>query len=90
LELQRYGYDVTIGRPSSGREIDFIALKNGITKYFQVCYLLGSEDAIKREYTPLEEIGDNWEKYVVSWDDVDFGISEGIKHIHVMCLGEVL
>jgi hypothetical protein len=55
LELQRYGYDVTIGRPSSGREI-----------------------------------GDNWEKYVVSWDEVDFGISEGIKHIHVMRLGEVL
>lgn len=90
LELQRYGYDVTIGRPSSGREIDFIAIKNGITKYFQVCYLLWSEDTIRREYTPLQEVRDNWEKYVVSWDDVDFGISEGIKHIHVMRLGEVL
>jgi predicted AAA+ superfamily ATPase len=55
-----------------------------------VCYLLGSEDTIKREYIPLQEIGDNWEKYVVSWDDMTFGISEGIKHIHVMRLGEVL
>ncbi|MDD2565501.1 MAG: ATP-binding protein [Candidatus Gracilibacteria bacterium] len=90
LELKRYGYDIKIGRLSSGKEIDFIAEKNGIIKYFQVCYLLGSEDTINREYYSLEEIKDNWEKYVVSFDDIDFGISQGIKHINVMKINEVL
>lgn len=40
LELKRHGYSVKIGRLKNGEEIDFIAEKNGIVKYFQVCYLL--------------------------------------------------
>jgi predicted AAA+ superfamily ATPase len=40
LELKRHGYEVKIGRLSSGKEVDFIAEKQGIIKYFQVCYLL--------------------------------------------------
>ncbi|MDQ7022033.1 MAG: hypothetical protein Q9M97_00610 [Candidatus Gracilibacteria bacterium] len=48
--------------------------------YFEV------RDTIKREYGSLKEVSDNWEKYVVSFDDIDFGISEGIKHINIMDL----
>ncbi|MDR3150745.1 MAG: hypothetical protein LBU14_03985 [Candidatus Peribacteria bacterium] len=47
-------------------------MKNGIIKYFQVCYLLNSEETIEREYTLLEKIKDNWEKYVISFDELDF------------------
>lgn len=90
LELKRYWYDIKIWRLSSGKEIDFIAEKNGIVKYFQVCYLLGSEETINREYASLEEIKDNWEKYVVSFDDIDFWISQWIKHINIMKISEVL
>ncbi|MCH2188887.1 ATP-binding protein [Candidatus Gracilibacteria bacterium] len=90
LELQRYDYDVRIGRLKSGKEIDFIATKNGITKYFQVCYLLGSEDTIEREYSSLKEVSDNWEKYVVSFDEIDFGNHDGIRHVNVMNMCEVL
>lgn len=90
LELKRHGYDVKIGRLKSGKEIDFIAEKNGVTKYFQVCYLLGWEETMTREYASLREIRDNWEKYVVSFDDIDFGVSEGIRHINIMKLGKVL
>jgi len=90
LELKRNNYEVKIWRLKSGKEIDFIATKNWITKYFQVCYLLGWEETIKREYSSLEEIRDNWEKYVVSFDDIDFWISNGIKHINIMDLEEVL
>lgn len=90
LELKRYWYDIKIGRLSSWKEIDFIAEKNWIIKYFQVCYLLWSEDTINREYYSLEEIKDNWEKYVVSFDDIDFWISQWIKHINVMKINEVL
>jgi len=90
LELKRFWYEVKIWRLKSGKEIDFIAIKNWITKYFQVCYLLWSEETIQREYSSLEEISDNWEKYVVSFDDIDFWISNWIRHINVMKLGEVL
>ena len=45
---------------------------------------------MNREYSSLQEIRDNWEKYVVSFDDMDFGVSEGIKHINVMKISEVL
>ncbi len=90
LELKRNEYEVKIWRLKSWKEIDFIAKKNGIIKYFQVCYLLNWEETIKREYSALEEISDNWEKYVVSFDEIDFWINNWIKHINVMNLQEVL
>jgi len=90
LELKRNWYNIKIWRLQNWKEIDFIAEKNGIIKYFQVCYLLGWEETIAREYTPLEEINDNWEKYVVSFDDIDFWLSKGIKHIKIYDLENIL
>jgi predicted AAA+ superfamily ATPase len=90
LELKRNGYEVKIGRLSNGKEVDFVAEKQGIIKYFQVCYLLWSEETIEREYSALEEIHDNWEKFVVSFDETGFGNSGGIKRVSVMELGKVL
>ena len=90
LELKRNWYEVKIWKLKSNIEIDFIATKSWITKYFQVCYLLGSEETIMREYSSLKEINDNWEKYVVSFDDINHGINEGIKHINVINIKEVL
>jgi len=90
LELKRHWYEIKIWRLKSWKEIDFIAEKNWIKKYFQVCYLLWGEDTIKREYSSLKEISDNWEKYIVSFDDIDFWINEWIKHIHIMNLEDVL
>lgn len=90
LELKRNWYDVKIWRLKSWKEIDFIAEKNGIIKYFQVCYLLWWEETMNREYSSLEEINDNWEKYVISFDDIDFWIHKGIKYINVMKVSDVL
>lgn len=90
LELKRHWYAIRIGRLSSWKEIDFIAEKNGITKYFQVCYLLSGEETIKREYSSLEEVRDNWEKYVVSFDEINFWVSGWIKHLNIMHMSEVL
>jgi hypothetical protein len=52
--------------------------------------LLGSEETIEREYGVFVGLKDNWEKYVVSFDDVDFGVSDGIRHVRVMELERVL
>jgi hypothetical protein len=51
---------------------------------------LWSEDTIEREYGALEEIHDNWEKFVVSFDEIDFGTSGGIKRVSVMEISKVL
>ena len=90
LELKRHHYSVTIGRFSHGKEIDFIAEKNGLIKYFQVCYLLWSEETMDREYTSLLQIADNRPKYIVSFDDINHGIHDGIQHIHIMDLHTAL
>ena len=52
LELKRQGYEVSIGKLDN-REIDFIAVKTDTKKYIQVCYLLASEETVKREFEPL-------------------------------------
>jgi predicted AAA+ superfamily ATPase len=90
LELKRNWYEIKIWRLKSWKEIDFIATKNGITKHFQVCYLLWSEETMRREYASLEEIKDNWEKFVISFDDIDFWNYKWIKHINVMKLNNIL
>ncbi len=90
LELKRFWYEIKIWRLKSGKEIDFIATKNWIIKYFQVCYLLWSEETMEREYSSLEQISDNWEKYVVSFDEIDHWVHNWIKHINVMNISEIL
>ena len=40
-----------------------------------------NEQTSRREYASLEAIPDNYEKYVVSLDDISFPLNQGIKHI---------
>lgn len=79
LELRRNGYTVFTGSDQN-REVDFVAIKNGITRYIQVCYLITGEDVVKREFGNLETIKDNYEKMVISMDDVSLGNRNGIIH----------
>ncbi len=90
LQLLGAGYSVKIGRLKDATEIDFIAEKNGITKYFQVCYLLADETVIEREYAPFEKIYDQWEKYVISLDEENMGMRNGIRHENIWKLEEIL
>lgn len=90
LELIRAGYNVRIGRLKNGKEVDFVTEKWGNIKYFQVTYKLAEETTIEREYSALESLDDHWEKYVVSMDEMSFGIRNGIKHIHIMDLKNIL
>ncbi|MBU0993977.1 MAG: ATP-binding protein [Proteobacteria bacterium] len=79
LHLKRNGYRVCTGR-INGLEIDFIAEKNTVKKYFQVVYLLTDQAVIEREFGNLEQINDNYEKVVVSMDDANLGNRNGIIH----------
>jgi predicted AAA+ superfamily ATPase len=58
--------------------------------YLQIAYLLPDEQTSTREYASLESIRDNYEKHVVSLDDVQFAHKSGIKHIQEWNLGKIL
>jgi hypothetical protein len=34
----------------------------------------------------LESLNDHWEKYVVSMDEMSFGVRNGIKHVRILDL----
>lgn len=82
LELLYRGYDVKVGK-TDDYEVDFVAYKNNETLYVQVCYMLGSEETVKREFGNLEKINDNYPKYVISGDLPDFS-RNGIKHYNII------
>ena len=82
-------YEVYVGALRD-KEIDFVAKKDDRVIYIQSAYILTDEQTIKREYTPLESIEDNYEKFVVSLDDVAFPSNKGIKHVQAWGLGELL
>lgn len=75
-------YEVYIGKTKKG-EVDFIAIKDKEFKYIQVCYHLGSEETINREFGAYDVISDNYPKYVISLDKEDFS-KNGIKHINAI------
>ena len=82
LELLSRGYGVKVGK-TDNYEIDFIAYKGKERIYVQVCYLLASEDTIRREFGNLEKINDNYPKYVISGDLPDFS-RNGIRHFNIV------
>jgi len=80
IHLKRNGYKLYIGKIKE-KEIDFIAEKDKEKMYLQVCYILSDQSIIDREFGNLALIKDNYEKYIISMDDINFGNKEGIKHI---------
>lgn len=81
-ELISRGYEVHIGILRNA-EIDFIAQRGNQKEYFQVCYLLASEETIKREFGAFNSVKDNYPKYVLSLDKFDFS-QNGIIHKNII------
>ena len=81
--LVRLGYTVYVGQLQKA-EIDFVAENTEGTVYFQVTYLLASEETVNREFGNLMSIRDNHPKYVISMDRVFSQTNiDGIKHMHL-------
>ncbi len=90
LENMVYIYSRFLGyEPSVGRigklECDFILKDKFLNySYVQVAYLmLHSKDTEDREYRPLENIKDNYPKYILT-DDELIQKRNGIKHFNVL------
>ena len=82
FEMLRRGYNIKIGKVDN-LEVDFVCKKNDETIYIQVSYLLASEDTKEREFSVLENIKDNYPKYVLSMDEFDMS-RNGIKHVNLI------
>ena len=81
-ELISAGYDVKIGGIDKG-EIDFIATRFKEKIYIQVAYILADDSVVEREFGAFKTIEDNFPKYVLTMDKLDFS-QDGIIHKNII------
>ena len=77
-------YKVYIGKTKKG-EIDFVAIKNNVTKYIQVSYDLSNEETRAREVNAFNEFESD-EKYIITMDKNDYDI----KDVHILNIFDFL
>ena len=83
LELLRRDYHVYIGKVGD-TEIDFIAEKPSEKLYVQVTESINTSETRARELRPLQIVGDNYEKLLLSMDKSFIQSYEGIKVINII------
>ena len=82
LELIRRGYTVYIGKIGD-LEIDFIAERNNEREYYQISATILDENTFKREIMPLKKVKDNFQKFIISMDEINLS-EDGIKHLNIL------
>lgn len=83
LYARSQGYSISVGRIGK-LECDFIMRSpENDYSYVQVAYVLANIDIENREYRPLEQIKDNYPKYVITTDSL-LQKRNGIKHVNLM------
>lgn len=68
LELIRRGYEVYIGKIDN-YEIDFVAVSQLETVYYQVAYTVREPETLERELRPLRLVPDHFPKVIITMDD---------------------
>lgn len=82
LELLRRGYKIWTGS-SRNSEVDFVCkTPTGDIEYYQVAWEMSNEKTIEREFGSLENISDNYPKYVLTTESFTVNRS-GINHLNV-------
>ncbi|MCI9246355.1 MAG: ATP-binding protein [Clostridia bacterium] len=81
-ELIARGYEVYIGKTDKG-EIDFTIDNFGERSYIQVIDYLSSDEVIQREFGAYKAVDDNYPKYVLSMDKINYS-QNGIIHKNVI------
>lgn len=89
LDLIRFGYKIYPGIIKY-KDVDFIAVKGSRIIYLQNVYLSDNQQKIFSGYTTLQSIPDEYEKYVISIDDLSLPSPKGIQHVYAWDLPNVL
>lgn len=80
-ELLFMGYDLKVF-DNYGKEIDFIATKNGKTYLVQVAYSVVDEKAYKREFSAFSNLDNSNQKVLITNDAIDYSTST-VRHIRL-------
>lgn len=83
LELLRRGYQVYVGKVGTA-EVDFVAVNENGTEYYQVAYSVMDENTLNRELASLDSIRDHNPKYLLTMDFVPPVSYNGIKQINAL------
>ena len=84
MELLHRGYNVSIGKIND-KEVDFVATKFNDKLYVQVTDSLVEASTRVREFASLKAINDNFEKIILTLDNVFVGTNdEGIKVLNLI------
>ncbi len=83
LELRRRFRDVYVGVLGQG-EVDFVALANGMPRYYQVSLSVRDDATLARELAPLRAIRDQYPKTLLTLDPDPPFDHEGIRQVGVI------
>ena len=83
LELLRRGYEVYVGKVDD-LEVDFVAMEQKRTIYFQVAATVRDEETLKRELNPLQKISDHYQKFILTLDEDPEADYEGIRRVNAL------
>lgn len=78
-ELVYMGYEVYVYN-NGGKEIDFLAAKDGKQYFVQVAYSVAEDKAYAREFDAFKNIDNLSQKIIITNDDIDFSTST-VRHI---------
>lgn len=78
-ELLYMGYEVYVYN-NNGKEVDFLAIKEGRQYYVQVAYSVAEEKTYQREFDAFKNIDNLSQKIIITNDDIDYSTSV-VKHI---------
>ncbi len=78
-ELIYLGYSLTVFN-INGKEIDFLAAKNGKEYFVQVAYSIAENSTYEREFAPFNMTDNSRKKIIITNDEIDYSTST-VQHI---------